>query len=178
MSQTHDELTQQLLDKQSLAELVTTYCRAIDRRDYALLKSLYFDDAIEDRGQIFKGAGHGFVDWAAADSANYQVTVHRVFNMLFVVKGDYAEGEIYAEAYHRTAGEQAQEVIAAGRYLDRYERRGGRWGIVFRTSTLDRCEVKQLNLADYQQFVAGSEQGIPSVDDLSYKTLSLFPRSS
>ena len=41
---------QTLIDKQALAELVHSYCRACDRRDFALVRTLYHDDAIDDHG--------------------------------------------------------------------------------------------------------------------------------
>ncbi|MEA3299052.1 MAG: nuclear transport factor 2 family protein [Pseudomonadota bacterium] len=165
-----------LADKQALLELNLTYCRAIDRRDLALLQSVYHEGAVEDRGGIYHGPAQGFVDLVAKDGANYEITMHRISNALFVVEGDSAEGEIYAEAYHRTRGENAMEITAAGRYLDRYEKRGGRWGIVFRAATLDRCDMRPVDQAAYQQFVAGSVAGEPGPGDLSYKVLTRFAR--
>lgn len=167
---------QQLLDQNALRELNTRYCRAVDRRDFVLLKSLYHAGAKEDRGAIYAGSGEGFADWAAADAANYELTVHRLFNMLFVIEGDRAQGEIYAEAYHRTVGENAAEVVAGGRYLDHYEKREGRWGIVSRTATVDRCEMRPLDPAAYQQFVAGSVAGVGGAEDPSYRLLPLLGR--
>lgn len=163
----------QLADKQELLELVTLYCRAIDRRDFPLLRSLYHPGARECRGAIYEGDAGGFVDWAAGDAVNYELTVHRLFNSYFVIDGDFAEGEIYAEAYHRTAGADPQEVIAGGRYLDRYQRCDGRWGFIYRTSTIDRCEMRPLNQDAYRQFVAGSPGGIAGSEDLSYQVFSL-----
>lgn len=160
-------------EKLALYELVTLYCRAVDRRDYLLLRSLYHPGAIEDRGAIFKGTALEFVGMVERDAVNYELTVHRLFNALFMVDGDSARGEIYAEAYHRTSGDDAREVIAAGRYLDRYEKRDGRWGIVFRTSTLDRCEMRPLNRDAYAQFQAGSLPGLPGPSDPSYAVLGL-----
>ncbi|KJS05066.1 MAG: hypothetical protein VR73_13190 [Gammaproteobacteria bacterium BRH_c0] len=167
---------QTLLDKQALHELVMTYCRAIDRRDYALLLSVYHDDAVEDRGAIFSGSASEFVTWVQKDAGNYVATVHRMSNTLFVVRGDKAEGEIYAEAYHRTSGDTPMEVTAGGRYLDRYEKRNGRWGIVYRTATMDRCEMHPVDQEAYRAFVAGSISGAPGADDLSYKALSWLGR--
>jgi hypothetical protein len=177
MAQDNTYQLQQLLDKQALLDLNMQYCRAVDRRDYALLKSLYHPGAIEDRGAIFSGSSDEFVDWVAADGGNYELTVHRLFNTLFIVDGDQAQGEIYAEAYHRTVGENPAEVIAGGRYLDHYEKRDGRWGIVRRSSTIDRCEMRELDPAAYRQFVAGSVAGIGGAEDPSYQLLPLLARA-
>jgi hypothetical protein len=165
---------QGLLDQQALRELNTRYCRAIDRRDYVLLKTLYHADAKEDRGAIFAGTAADFVSWVQGDAVNYELTVHRLFNMLFVVEGDRAQGEIYAEAYHRTVGENPAEVVAGGRYLDHYEKRQGRWGIVSRSATVDRCEMRPLDPEAYRQFVAGSMAGVGGADDPSYRVLALL----
>lgn len=167
---------QQLMDQNALRDLNTTYCRAIDRRDYVLLKSLYHVGAKEDRGAIYVGSAEGFADWAEADAVNYELTVHRLFNMLFAIDGERAQGEIYAEAYHRTVGENPAEVVAGGRYLDHYEKRDGRWGIVSRTATVDRCEMRPLDPAAYRQFVAGSMAGVGGEEDPSYRLLSRLGR--
>jgi hypothetical protein len=165
-----------LLDKQALHELVMTYCRAVDRRDFTLLKTVYHQQATEDRGAIFSGSAEGFMALVASDAVNYELTCHRVFNTLFVVNGNRAEGEIYVEAYHRTASEDAQEVIAGGRFLDRYEKRDNRWGIIARTATLDSCQARPVDRATYQQFVAGSIPGQPGPADASYQALPLLSR--
>ena len=49
------DTVQQLIDKQQLLELSLEYCRAIDRRDFVRLRSLYHDDAIDDHGGMFRG---------------------------------------------------------------------------------------------------------------------------
>ena len=165
---------QVLMDKQALHDLVMTYCRAIDRRDFTLLGSLYHDGAIEDRGAIFCGLASAFIAWIADEGGAYEATVHRIFNTLFIVDGDKAQGEIYAEAYHRTAGDDPMEIVAGGRYLDCYERHEGQWKIVHRTATVDRCSMNPVNQEAYSQFVAGSIVGQPNKEDLSYQALSLF----
>lgn len=176
MPPTDTAAVQDLLDKQALHELVASYCRAIDRQDFDLLLSLYHEDAREERGAIFSGTAQGFVDFVIENGDNYEATVHRLFNELYVVDGDYAEGEIYCEAYHRTNQEPPMEVIAGGRYLDRYEKRQGQWKFVYRTSTVDRCHVRQANREDFEQFVAGAPAGRGGADDLSYQVLTLLPR--
>ncbi len=54
---------QMLIDKQALSELVHSYCRACDRRDFALLRSLYHDDAIDDHGTMFRGTADEYLAW-------------------------------------------------------------------------------------------------------------------
>ena len=55
------EALQLMLDKMALHELVQNYCRAVDRRDYALLESVYHPDSIDDHSPMFKGSGPEFV---------------------------------------------------------------------------------------------------------------------
>jgi ketosteroid isomerase-like protein len=167
---------QQLLDKDALRDLVTTYCRAIDRRDYKLLRSLYTDDAVEDRGDTFSGSIDEFIAAMPAMVSGFVLTMHRVSNMLFQVQGDYAEGEIYAEAYHRTPPPDFREITACGRYMDRYQKRDGVWRIQYRAGTVDRCEIHPASEEAYSNFVATQPMGRPDGQDLSYKALKLFPR--
>ena len=44
-----------LLDREAIKELVNLYCRAADRQDHELMRSLYHQDAIDDHGSFFKG---------------------------------------------------------------------------------------------------------------------------
>jgi hypothetical protein len=57
---------QTLLDKQALHELALTYYRACDRRDFALVRALYHDDAIDDHGSMFSGTADEYVAWLRA----------------------------------------------------------------------------------------------------------------
>ena len=44
---------QELLDRAELTDLVMRYSRGVDRRDFALIRSTYHDDAIDDHGEMF-----------------------------------------------------------------------------------------------------------------------------
>jgi hypothetical protein len=167
---------QTLLDKNALYELIARYCRCMDRRDFAQARTLFHDDATV-RVAVFSGTADEYIAWISKVTPQFEATVHRVFNTLFVVDGDRAEGEIYLEAYHRTPGPGAQEAIVGGRYLDRFERRNGVWKFSVRSSTADRCEVRAVNPQDYEQFVAGSAAGRPDRQDPSYENLPLFARA-
>jgi hypothetical protein len=165
-----------LADKSALDELVQLYCRAIDRRDYTLLLSLYHDGAIEDRGAIYSGSAEGYVAWLPEVMANFELTMHTLYNRVFVIDGDRAEGEIYADAYHRTHPPERKEVVAGGRYLDRYERRNGIWRFTYRTTTFERCVERTVDPAAWAHFTAGSISARTDGDDLSYTALTLLGR--
>ena len=165
---------QDMLDKHQLHELVLTYCRASDRRDFALVRSLYHDDAIDDHGTMFSGPVDEFIAWLPKTMAQFEATQHSISNALFKVDGDKANGEIYALAYHRTHPPDAQEIVIGGRYLDRYERRNGTWKFIHRSLALDWANVRPVDPAAYQQFAAGAALGRPGADDPSYQELPLF----
>ena len=128
------EALQGLIDKQALHELALKYCRACDRRDFALLRSLYHDDAIDDHGAMFCGSADEYLAWLPGVLANFEATVHSITNALYAVRGDEAQGELYTLAYHRTCAPAAREITIGGRYLDRYARRDGVWKFAHRSS--------------------------------------------
>ncbi|MFH2046895.1 MAG: nuclear transport factor 2 family protein [Pseudomonadota bacterium] len=167
---------QYLLDKSELYDLVMKYARYTDRRDMTALRALYHDDAIEDRGKMFKGPIDEFIKWVSVAAKEFELTMHRISNTIFEINGNKAQGEIYAEAYHRTFPPDQKDIIACGRYLDHYEKRDGIWKFTYRTSTTDRCEIRPVDPIWYKDFVAGSPKGIAGADDPSYKILTMFKR--
>lgn len=91
----------------------------------------------EDRGEgLFVGAAAEMARLAIEQlRTRYEVSQHFVGNVLVELDGDAAHGESYFQAYHRYRprdGEASLEVIMAGRYLDRFERRAGVWKIAHR----------------------------------------------
>jgi hypothetical protein len=169
---------QTLIDKQALADLVHTYCRACDRRDFVLLRTLYHDDAIDDHGSMFRGSADEYVAWLPGVMANFEATVHSITNTLFIVRGDEAQGELYTHAYHRTPAPDAREIVIGGRYLDRYARRGGTWRFLHRALALDWVRVEAVDASAYREFAAGAPPGRTDAGDPSYLALPFFARST
>lgn len=162
----------ELLERVALQHLVWSYCHAIDRRDYALLRSLYHDDAIDDHGAMFCGSPDAYVAWLPGMMANWQATSHTVSNMQFLFDGEHAEGELTCTAWHRTA-DGARDVIVHGRYLDQYRKRDGTWKFYRRALVLDWAEDRALS-AGAPGADDGVEHGRAGPDDPCYRRLPLF----
>lgn len=192
MSKNSEITLQALADKQAIAELMATYCRGVDRADPETLASIYHHDAIEDRGEgIFMGLAHDWVPWSIklVQSA-FASTQHFIGNCLIELDGDEAQAETYFHAYHRfaSAGGTAEnreaaalvgggeatdtmvwpegdmELMLAGRYLDRLERRDGVWKIAYRKMICDWCHTQPAAdgwFADNP----GAHRGMRGIDD-------------
>jgi hypothetical protein len=132
-------------DRLALAELLARYCRGCDRRDFALVRSLYHDDAIDDHGAMFRGGPDEFVAWLPQAMAPWELTIHSISNSLFVIDGDLAEGEHCVRAWHRTHPPDRREYIVHGRYLDRYARRNGVWKFLHRALVFDHGEIRDVD---------------------------------
>ena len=136
-----DEKTlQQVIDKDAIRELVLLYSRAIDRKDVALLRDLYTDDATDSHGDSFDGPADKYCDFIEASLPYMPYSGHHACNHLISVDGDEGNGEVYALAYHlipnRDGGQE--EDFMAVRYIDNYRRcADGKWRFSKRVVTYD-----------------------------------------
>src|SRR5579859_7021541 len=94
---------QSLLDKDAIRDLVLSYSRAVDRQDFAFLRTLYAEDAMEDdHGGAYSGPFEGYVAWLEEVMPRLGITNHNVTNHLIAFDGrERAQGEVYMIAYHR-----------------------------------------------------------------------------
>lgn len=160
-----------LLAKQALAELAFAYCRAVDRRDFELLATLYADGAVHDHGGMFCGDAAAFVDWLSASLPGMH-THHFVGNALYAIDGDRAEGEVYTVNYHVIErADQSIDYVAGGRYLDHYVRGDGGWKIQWRKRVIDWTRQGPSAAAPVAAGVAG---GSPDRTDPSWGGLGLL----
>lgn len=134
-----DRRLQQLLDKEEIRELAFRYCRGVDRKDPALLRSLYTRDGIDNHAQLYRGSAEGYVDFLESSFAFIKIGAHYVCNHLIEVNGDAADGEVYALGYHiLPSGDGLPiESFVGVRYLDRYRREDGRWRFARREVVID-----------------------------------------
>lgn len=130
-----DEISSHIEIRQVLA----TYSRGVDRWDLDLLKSIYWDDAIDDH-TIFVGSGHAFAEFINRTCREMDgPSQHHLTNIHIDLRGDEAFVETYYIAYHATFedGRESALLNTGGRYIDRFERRGGEWKIAHRRVTID-----------------------------------------
>lgn len=156
----------EMRDRQQIYECLMRYCRGIDRFDRELAVSAYHPDAIDDHGN-FVGPADEFIDFAFALHARLQQrTQHHITNHICTIDGDVAEAESYY--IYRSLDKTAPwHSIASGRYLDRLERRNGRWGIVERICLVD---VRDGNWdPDGDQFDGRYMATSRTTDDPSYR---------
>ena len=160
-----DSRVRALFDKQACAEVMMTYCRAIDHRDEALLRGVFHPDSYHRHGfngpssdpsrPSAPGKPGDFVAFALAVLATHKYTHHQLGNVFIELEGDgvTAYTEAYFTAYHRMrakgdplaaadAFDTEMDLWVGGRYLDRMEKRHGIWKIASRIGTTDWTRVE------------------------------------
>lgn len=125
-----------LTDRAEIYDCVQRYARGMDRRDRALLRSAYHDGAIDDHVG-FVGEVDDFIDWAFAYHSTQTRYQHFLLNHTVELDGDVAHAETYYY-FVGTDREPANHLtISGGRYVDRLERRDGRWAIADRICVVE-----------------------------------------
>lgn len=129
---------EQLLDREAIRECMYRYCRGIDRCDEAALRSAYWEDATDRHGP-YSGSATGFIDWALNKLKASERSIHIVSNLSITLHGDWAAVESYFQALQRDAdaAKVQRETFLAGRYVDRFEKRGDEWRIARRVVVYD-----------------------------------------
>lgn len=159
------EQLQHLLDRQQIEQVLHLYCRAIDRLDADLLRSVYHPDGVDDHGS-FTGNAHEFVDFIMKEMRETTLYgFHTITQSIIDVRGNVAASEATYMGYHRIEGSweklapffgesyanraraegtlgREHEYICGGRYIDRFEKRDGTWRVLHRriTNEWNRCQ--------------------------------------
>ena len=121
---------QELLDRQAILDCIHRYTRGVDRLDRELGLSAYHPDAIDDH-DLFVGSPTEFVDWAFSHHAAHDNSHHhQVTNHTCELDGDTAHTETYW--LFSGVSKDGAVTLHGGRYIDRFEKRSGKWGIAAR----------------------------------------------
>ncbi|PEQ14680.1 hypothetical protein B2G71_00510 [Novosphingobium sp. PC22D] len=124
----------ELLDRDAIWQVMQRYARGLDRLDNPLVRSCYWDDAIEDHG-AFVGTPDDFIAWADGTTLAFETTSHGLMNHTCDLQGEDA----YCETYFVFLGKAAQgpHLMSNGRYVDHFRKRGAEWRIANRVCVID-----------------------------------------
>ncbi|MDO7836315.1 nuclear transport factor 2 family protein [Sphingobium sp. HBC34] len=120
----------QAKDRQEIQDCLLRYTRGVDRHDKALMQSAYHPDAWDEHG-VADGDPEAFCSWAIGWHGEFQHRHQHVINNHTVeLDGDTA----HSETYYLFFGENREgpPTLAFGRYIDRFEKRDGKWAIAHR----------------------------------------------
>ena len=126
----------ELLARAEILDCIHRYARGMDRLDRELARSAYHDGAIDEHGG-FVGPVDEFIDWSFAYHANQIRHQHYVTNHTVELAGDTAHAETYYVFVGTDRNPDAPLTVAGGRYVDRFERREGRWAIAARVCLVE-----------------------------------------
>lgn len=156
----------ELLAWHEIYDRLCDYMRAQDRLDPALHRSVFHDGATTDYGS-FRGSGDEFVEFAQTLLKAHRANHHMIGQVCIDFNGETAFGEVYYQAFHRIAAANGveQDLWVSGRYIDRYERRGGDWKIAHRSELVDWLRIEPA--ADATLLAGGWPFGARAPHDLS-----------
>ncbi|WP_298465616.1 nuclear transport factor 2 family protein [uncultured Erythrobacter sp.] len=159
-------------DKLECIEVVARMARGIDRCDAEIVRDCFHPGATDDHG-LFKGTAADFIEWVMPVLDTMKRTQHVIGQSIIELDGDRASGESYFVAHHTIATPDGDVLmIAAGRYLDRFERRDGVWKISHRHAVYDWNSTQPCTDGwDRDDPENPSDYGVRGSGDLSYAHL-------
>jgi hypothetical protein len=150
-------------DEAAIHAALLRYARGVDRADVDLVLSAFHADATADHGAGFTGNAHAAWTKRLGPDADPMDRVgigegeprddrliscqHHITNHIVELDtaGDHARSEAYFLAHYLTErGGHCYLASVGGRYIDRFERRGGEWRIAQRTSVHDWDRVEEI----------------------------------
>jgi hypothetical protein len=121
----------EFLDRAEINDCLMRYGRGMDRFDRDLARSCYHPDAIDNHGP-FCGPAEDFIDWAVSVPGGQFRHQHYISNLHIDLDGDQAHAESYFLFVATDLDPAAPLKMFGGRYVDRFERRAGKWAIAAR----------------------------------------------
>lgn len=160
---------QYLRDRREIEDLVHGLGRAMDRFDVEVMTESYHDDALDDHGSFARTPAKEFAAWAnAVHDGGSTLSMHNICTHNCEIGGDTAHTESYVMgAMLDKNGETCR--FLNGRYLDRLEKRDGKWRIALRRCTVDvvmRGDASMMQTKQFKSF--GMIKGTRDKNDPSF----------
>ena len=131
---------EQLLARAEINDVLQRYVRGIDRVDMDVVSSCYHPGAYDNHGQ-FQGTVEEFTAWLSGRLGRHKATTHFLSTPLIrFTEEDVAQIDTYCLNYSVSKPDENGDSFATNsqiRYLDRFERRNGRWLIAHRRAVHD-----------------------------------------
>src|SRR4051794_29089650 len=132
---------EELLVREEITDVIKRLARGTDRLDEQAMASCYHDDGFDDHNS-FRGSGTEFAAWVCEVLPHFETTMHFIGDpyVRLQERAQVAQVDTYCVAHHISkpddAGDQTDMVLGL-RYVDRFERRDGRWRIAKRVCAFD-----------------------------------------
>lgn len=128
---------QEFQDRKEIWDALMAYCRGQDRLDPDSLAKAYHPDAIDDHG-AYVGPVAGFMPWGQSIHRKlHDRTLHSLMHHTCDLDGDTAHCETYYIYTAQNKEGEPRTVWNTGRYVDRMEKRNGRWAIAERICIIE-----------------------------------------
>jgi len=124
-----------LRDRQDILDCINTYGRGLDRLDADLIRNSFHPDAVDNHGP-FVGPVPEFTKFAIDVESSFAWTHHGITSHSCEIDGNSAHAESYVYWIVKLA-DGTTLAAGGGRYVDRLERRDGRWKISLRRLFMD-----------------------------------------
>jgi ketosteroid isomerase-like protein len=149
-----------LVDKEAVREVIARYARGVDRCDFELMRSCFWDDAVDVHGFMIATPDE-LVDAAKGMLPNFESTMHFLGNSTVAVEGDTAHAETYCVAYHHIVGGGRGDFdrVVGMRIVDSLERRGDEWRFTKRTYIFEWGRVDPA-ATRWKASLAGASSGL------------------
>ena len=127
---THEEMVQELWDREKIKELTYAYGLAIEAQDEIQMASLFTPDGSVDFSSLGRGVIQGTEALKEFYRSTWPLAVKPFFtNHIIKIQGNRATGTCSLEN-RATRGDQS--LIGAGRLHDEYQKSGDEWKFVSR----------------------------------------------
>jgi hypothetical protein len=165
-----------LADRIAIHDVILRYCRGVDRGDLDLALTCFHPDSIDDHGEFCDSSAEFIASVCGPTFDKYTSVMHYVMNEIVeFTASDVAKSEAYFIAYlRRVEGGETTLDILGGRYVDRFERRGGEWRIAHRVAVYEWSDRKTPG-EGFPPGLETFEQGHRFDSDIAYTGKSTRP---
>lgn len=126
-------MSDRLADRLEISDLLDTYARGIDSKDWDLVASVFTEDAQLDYSAFGgpKGTAQEVVAWISSSVSVFPMTQHHITNRTFSIDGDAAtsSAELFAPMGMAAGEGKLSMMLTGGVYNDTYRRTADGWRI-------------------------------------------------